>query len=170
MKRVVLLFFVIMSVHLLQTPAYAQTRETGSTGLPVPRFVSLKSDEINVRVGPSRQHAIAWIFRKAGLPVEVTQEFETWRRIRDADGEEGWIFHSLLSGKRTAIIAPWETESLTDIYRSAAETSGVVAQAEPKVVVSLQSCEDDWCEIIADETRGFVRKNALWGVYPDEDL
>src|SRR5262249_52520079 len=75
------------------------------TKLPVPRFVSLKTDNVNVRQGPTKEHAVAWIFHRAGLPVEIIAEFEIWRRIRDSEGAEGWVYHSLLSGRRTALIS-----------------------------------------------------------------
>ncbi len=67
------------------------------TGLPVPRYVSLKTDRVNLREGPSKEHRTSWVFQRAGLPVEITAEFETWRRIRDSEGAEGWVLHSLLS-------------------------------------------------------------------------
>src|SRR5262245_12595892 len=73
------------------------------TGLPVPRYVSLKTDRVNLREGPSKDHRTAWVFQRAGLPVEIVAEFETWRRIRDSEGTEGWVLHSLLSGRRTAL-------------------------------------------------------------------
>ena len=75
-----------------------------ASGLPVPRYVSLKSDRVNVRAGPTKDHDVAWVFTRAGLPVEITAEFENWRRIRDWEGSEGWVYHSLLSGRRTAVV------------------------------------------------------------------
>ena len=69
-----------------------------ASGLPLPRFVSLKADRVNVRIGPAKTHEVKWVYQRAGLPVEITAEFENWRRIRDADGTEGWVYHSLLSG------------------------------------------------------------------------
>ena len=81
----------------------------GKSGLPVPRFVSLKAGRVNVRVGPGEDYKVAWVFTRPALPVEIIQEFDTWRRIRDSDGSVGWVFHSLLSGKRTAVVAPWTT-------------------------------------------------------------
>ncbi len=86
------------------------TVQTGPSGLPLPRFVSLKSDRVNVRAGPGQSHRVAWVFSRAGLPVEIVAEFENWRRIRDSDGSEGWVFHSLLSGRRTGVVAPWSGE------------------------------------------------------------
>jgi SH3-like domain-containing protein len=87
---------------LVASPAGAAGEaSTGKvTGLPVPRYVSLKTDRVNLREGPSKDHRTAWVFQRAGLPVEIVAEFETWRRIRDAEGTEGWVLHSLLSGRR----------------------------------------------------------------------
>ncbi len=85
--------------------APAEQAATGpASGLPVPRFVSLKSDRVNVRAGPTKDHDVVWVYARSALPVEVTAEFENWRRIRDWEGAEGWVYHSLLSGRRTAII------------------------------------------------------------------
>src|SRR4051794_11981856 len=89
--------------------AFAQ--QTGvSSGLPIPRYVSLKSDRVNLREGPSKDHRTAWVFERAGLPVEITAEFEQWRKIRDSEGTEGWVLQQLLSGRRTAIVAPWKKD------------------------------------------------------------
>ena len=95
------------------------------TGLPLPRFVSLKSDDVNVRRGPGQEYDVAFTFVRAGLPVEITQEFDNWRKIRNSEGAEGWVFHSLLSGKRTALVAPWDKSGPFPAYASAdAEGSG----------------------------------------------
>src|SRR3712207_8473270 len=93
----------------LGTPARAVGEASAGkvTGLPVPRYVSLKTDRVNLREGPSKDHRTAWVFQRAGLPVEITAEYEVWRRIRDAGGTEGWVLHSLLSGRRTALVMPW---------------------------------------------------------------
>jgi len=91
-------------------PIRAQSKlpgvKTGTSGLPVPRFVSLKASRVNVRIGPGEDYKIAWVFTRPGLPIEIIQEYDTWRRIRDSDGTVGWVFQSLLSGKRTAVVAP----------------------------------------------------------------
>ncbi len=93
---------------------------TGSvSGLPVPRFVSLKSDRVNVRAGPTKDHDVRWVYTRAGMPVEITAEFENWRRIRDWEGAEGWVYHSLLSGKRTAVVVPKMKDELVPLYESA---------------------------------------------------
>ena len=90
-----------------QQTAAANGEQIGNvTGLTLPRYASLKTDRVNLREGPSKDHATKWVFQRAGLPVEITAEFETWRKVRDSEGAEGWVLHSLLSGRRTALVAP----------------------------------------------------------------
>ena len=113
---------------------------TGSvSGLPVPRFVSLKSDKVNVRGGPNQDQEVRWVYTRAGMPVEVTAEFENWRRIRDWEGAEGWVYHSLLSGKRTAVVVPNLKDELVPLYESADTKSAVVAKLQGGVQGALQS-------------------------------
>lgn len=138
------------------------------TGLPIPRFVSLKRDEVNVRKGPGKDYGIAWIFKRAGLPVEVTAEFDNWRRIRDAEGSEGWVLHNLLSGERTAIVAPWSKDAATALYRSAGDQSPVVARLEAGVLAEVHECTGDWCRVDGDGFSGWIRQSAIWGAYPGE--
>lgn len=151
----------------------AQDMQPGSvTGLPVPRYVSLKSDRVNLREGPSKEHRTRWVYQRAGLPVEVVAEFETWRRVRDADGSEGWVLHSLLSGRRTALVAPWsKAKSETFMLRAEAnEAAGVVARLEPGVIANVSACIDAWCRVEIGKIEGYVRQERLWGVYPNEKL
>lgn len=146
----------------------AQTK-TGPSGMPLPRFVSLKSDRVNVRAGPGQDHKISWIFAKAGLPVEIVAEYDNWRRIRDSEGDEGWVFHSLLSGRRTSLIAPWSDEKTIDAYRDRGGDA-VAVRLEPGVLVNLESCDGTWCRIGIDDLSGYVKQDLLWGVYPKETL
>src|ERR1700677_178372 len=104
------------------------------SGLPVPRFVSLKSDHVNVRGGPNKDHDVAWVYTRPGLPVEITAEYENWRRIRDWDGAEGWVYHSLLSGRRTAFVAKSKAQNeMVQLYEAADPTSALRATLEPGV-------------------------------------
>ena len=146
--------------------------EIGQSGLPVPRFVSLKSDRVNVRVGPSQDHAIAWVFKRQGLPVEIVAEYENWRQIRDSDGAEGWVIHSLLSGRRTALIAPWASESASPVplRKTPDEASEITALLEQNVLASLLKCESDWCLVHVQDIEGWLPQNLLWGVGPNETL
>ena len=108
-----------------------------TTGLQVPRFVSLKSDKVNVRTGPTKDHDVAWVYNRAALPVEVTAEFENWRRIRDWEGAEGWVYHSLLSGKRTALVAPSKNkDELLPLHYKPDAASAVSAVSTPIARIS----------------------------------
>lgn len=142
------------------------------TGLPVPRYVSLKSDRVNLREGPSKDHRTTWVFQRAGLPVEITAEFETWRRIRDADGAEGWVLHSLLSGRRTALVVPWAKAKpeVLDLRERADERAEVVARLQPGVLANVKNCSGSWCRVIVDKSDGYLRQDRLWGVYPNEKV
>ncbi len=148
-------------------PAQAAELTGGETGLPLPRFVSLKSSKVNVRVGPSRNHAVVWVYQRKGLPVEVIAEFEHWRRIRDADGETGWIFHSLLDGDRTAILRPQRNEETVPLYRLP-DMRELVAAAEDGVIGRVDACSVRLCQLVVGDYSGWVLKGNLWGVYGDE--
>lgn len=145
----------------------------GTTGLPVPRFVSLKSDRVNLRQGPGTDYPTSWVFRRAGLPVEVIKEFETWRQIRDSDGVTGWVLSSLLSGRRTAAVLPWETKRegprpQTKLYVQDSLESRTVANVEAGVIADIGSCDGRWCNVSIDGYRGHIEQKNLWGVYEGE--
>src|SRR5262245_31891737 len=103
----------------------AKDSVTVTSGLPIPRYVSLKSDHVNVRAGPTKDNDVAWVYTRAGLPVEITAEFENWRRVRDSEGAEGWVYHSMLSGRRTAVVTMKSKDGLAPIY-DRADTGGSV--------------------------------------------
>lgn len=158
----------------LQALVQAQER-IGKSGLPLPRFVSLKSNPVNLRTGPGRQFPKAWIFRRAGLPVEIYEEYGDWRRIRDSEGATGWILKPLLSGRRTALVLPWnKTNSGQRTYASllsrARRNASPVAKLEAGSLVSLRSCDGQWCSVAVSSYRGFMEQKQLWGVYKDERL
>ncbi len=141
-----------------------------TSGLPVPRFVSLKSDHVNVRGGPTKDNDVSWIYTKSGLPVEITAEFENWRRIRDSEGSEGWVYHSLLSGKRTAVVTTKSKDELAQLRDRADESSAVAAQLEAGVVANVRRCSGTWCHISGPGFDGWIEQERLWGVYPDEKV
>lgn len=142
---------------------------TGSvSGLPMPRFVSLKSDRVNVRAGPNKDQDVRWVYTRAGMPVEITAEFENWRRIRDWEGAEGWVYHSLLSGKRTAVVVPKLNAELVPLYERADLTSPVAARLQSGVLGALKYCDGSWCQFSGKGFSGFVRQDRLWGAYPNE--
>lgn len=140
------------------------------TGLQLPRFASLKSDRINLREGPSKENKTIWIYQRSGLPIEITAEFENWRRIRDSEGTEGWVLHSLLSGRRTALVAPWIKEGTLPLQAKADEASPVVAMLQPGVQVMIKRCDGQWCRVNGEGFDGYIKQERLWGVYPGEVL
>lgn len=143
------------------------------SGLPVPRFVSLKSDRVNLRNGPGTDYPTSWVYRRAGLPLEVIKEFEIWRQVRDAEGATGWVLQSLLSGRRTALVLPWERKTgtsppLVPIMASDSEHTNVVANVEAGVIADLHMCDGRWCRVTVDQYSGYIEQKKLWGVYEGE--
>jgi SH3-like domain-containing protein len=141
-----------------------------SSGLPVPRFVSLKADRVTVRGGPDKDHDVAWIYTRVGWPVEITAEFENWRRIRDSDGSEGWVYHSLLSGKRMAVVQLKNKDDLAQLYVKPDTKSGVLARLQVGVLGAVKQCTGTWCQISGEGFDGWIEQTRLWGVYPDEKI
>jgi SH3-like domain-containing protein len=143
--------------------------QKGASGLPLPRFVSIKSPRVNIRVGPSVDHNIAWTFVQAGVPVEVTQEYDIWFRIRDSEGQEGWVQKTMLSGTRTAYVAPWlKTGNVAMHART--DSAAAMAMLEPHVLVTVLDCDGKACRINAHGYKGYVDQDKLWGVYPAEKV
>jgi SH3-like domain-containing protein len=137
-----------------------------STGLPVPRFVSLGADQVNLRYGPGREYPISWVLARRGLPVEIIAEFDAWRKVRLHDSDEGWIHSSLLSSRRTIVIK----DEIAELRRTPADDARVVLRAEPGVIGELLDCEGEWCRVDIGGRRGWLRHQAFWGVLPGETL
>ena len=154
---------------VLAAPLQAGT-VLGKSGLQVPRFVSLKAGRVNVRVGPGEDYKIAWVFVRTGLPIEVIQEYDTWRRVRDSDGSVGWVFNSLLSGKRTAVVTPWVKGEAQPLHAQATASAAVNAYLEPGVMATIDRCRNGWCRISGKGFDGWIEQDRLWGTYPDEDV
>lgn len=151
--------------------AHSATQQIGTvTGLPVPRFVSLKSDRVNLREGPSKDHRTSWIFQRAGLPVEITAEFDIWRRIRDSEGSEGWVLHSLLSGRRTALVAPWRKGEEFPLRASPNTDAAIKARLQSGVIGTLKACNGSWCRLAGEGFDGWLEQQNLWGAYPGEKV
>lgn len=146
--------------------AYAQDAKlvVQGSGLPVPRFVTLKSDMVNMRVGPGREYPLAWVYKKKGLPVKVIAEFDVWRKVMDHEGVTGWIHGQLVSARRTALI----NEPVSKLLRRPDITSDVVAVADKGVLMELQYCQPDWCRLANEQVRGWAPRNAIWGVLDGE--
>jgi SH3-like domain-containing protein len=164
-------FFIYIIIILLPCFAFAEEEagdgkivgEVGSNSrLPIPRFVSLKSNDVNIRVGPGVDYPIKQVYMRANLPMEVIAEFGNWRKVRDIDGGEGWALHSLLSGKRYAIIIV-QTPML-NMYKG----SRAVRRLEEGVQVQVKECKKKQCDVVVEGSHGWVEKSSLWGAYADE--
>jgi len=149
-------------------PSVAMAQDTGEvTNLPIPRFVSLRGDTVYARTGPGTRYPVKWVYKRKNLPIEITREFDTWRKIRDVNGEEGWVHQSLLSGNRFVIIA---SETPIPLYREDQDDSRVVALVESQAQMAIKSCDNAWCQVSKDGYRGWIAKNMLWGIYEGEQI
>jgi SH3-like domain-containing protein len=144
-----------------QTPA-PSAPANGAANLP--RFVSLRSDEVNLRTGPGVRYPVEWVLQRRNMPVEVLAEFENWRKIRDWQGTEGWVHQSMVSGRRYAIV----TEQIRAIRRQPDANSPAVARLEPGVVAQILECKDQWCRLDANGFKGWLTRAEFWGAYPNE--
>ncbi|MBI1620935.1 SH3 domain-containing protein [Aquamicrobium zhengzhouense] len=164
--------FAILGLSTFLHPplVFAQATAVGPSGLPLPRFVSLKSGKVNLRIGPGLNYPVEWMYTKAGVPMEIIQEFDNWRRVRDAEGAEGWINQSLLSGRRTAIAAPWQQGKEAELMlRAGPDTSSrIVARLQPGVIGTIKECDGQWCEMEFSGHRGWISQTQIWGAYPGE--
>ena len=135
------------------------------SGLPIPRYVAFRFEEVNVRAGPGTRYPIRWVYKRKGLPAEVVQEFGYWRQVRDIEGDEGWVHKSQLIGKRSAILTQDST-----LYRSPEKGATPLIKAQKNVVGYLLECDMDWCKMQIDSFKAWVPKAHIWGVYPKEIL
>jgi SH3-like domain-containing protein len=166
---------VALIVALATGGAAAAPPEGGasrSNGLPLPRFVSLKSERVNVRSGPTKDNDVNWVYTRVGLPVEIIAEYDNWSRIRDWEGAEGWVLHSLLSGRRTALIsAPAKTiDDFVPLHASAEKQSDITARLQAGVLATVKRCNNNWCRITGQGFDGWIEQERLWGVYPGETV
>jgi SH3-like domain-containing protein len=141
--------------------------------LPLPRFASLKSDEVNLRAGPGENYPKQWVYQRAGMPVEIIDQQETWRRIRDYKGVVGWVSAALLSGKRTAIVTEEEGAQGDSPHRRILRAkpdaaAPAVAELDPGVIGKLLECDGAWCRLNVKGYEGWLLRTEFWGVFPDE--
>ncbi len=155
--RIIISAIFILSI-MSASSAYAKT------SLPLPRFVSLKSSEANVRSGPGLRYQIKWVVVRKKMPVEVIGEFEQWRKIRDVQGDEGWMHRGMLTNKRTALVIG-ETQILR---RKPSTKSYPIARIDVNVELSIHSCSKKYCNVQVKGYRGWLKRKNLWGIYPDE--
>jgi len=136
------------------------------TGLPVPRFVTLKSGEVNMRAGPGTEYPVLWQYRRKDLPLRVEAEFGVWRKVVDHEDTTGWMHHSVVSLKRHALV----TASSARLYASPDNGAALVAVAERNALLELQSCPTQWCKVASGDLRGWVARTAIWGLLDGEIL
>lgn len=141
-------------------------RPLGASGLKLPRFAALRADEVNLRAGPGTRYPIEWVYKRRNLPVEIIDEFDTWRRIRDWEGTEGWVHQSMLHGRRSILII----DDLAMLRRDPQDDARGVARLEAGVVGRVDSCGDIWCVIIAANRKGWLRRDQFYGMYPQEQI
>lgn len=153
-----ILYFILVMISTLSINA-------DNKKLPVPRFVSIKSNEVNARSGPTTKSSIEWVFVRKGEPVEIIAEHEQWRKIRDISGAEGWIHSSVLSGKRSVIII----DSEAGFTKAPNLNSRVIAKLMPQVRCILKKCKKDFCQIQCKDYKGWLPKKAMWGVYNNDN-
>jgi SH3-like domain-containing protein len=170
MRRSSLLSLALTGALFVSAPALAETPIGPKSGLPLPRFVSLKPDHVNVRGGPTRDHEVTFVYTRAGLPVEITAESDNWRRIRDWEGSEGWVYHSLLSGRRTALVNPKDKSQLVPVYDTPDNGGAVVAKLQAGVFGAVKRCTGAWCRVAGAGFDGWVAQEQLWGVYLNEKV
>jgi SH3-like domain-containing protein len=151
---------------LAPVSAFAQAAREN---LPIPRFVSLRSEEVNLRTGPGVRYPVEWVFVRRQMPVEILQEFENWRRVRDREGTEGWVHQSMLTGRRTAVVLG-DAGSAFELKRRPEAAAPGLARVEAGVVANLIECQGEWCRMEAGGFRGWLERTHIWGVYPQETV
>ena len=159
--------FLIFFVCIAYIPSTSSNVSIGKfSSLPIPRFISLKTEPVYMRRGPGIRYPILWVYQKKSLPLEIIEEFNTWRKVIDPDGAEGWIHQSMLTGKRSGLVI----NDLAELYKGSNSRSEIMAKIERSVVLTIVSCPQkvDFCNVRYNDLKGWIKKNNLWGIYPDE--
>src|SRR6185369_11555092 len=159
----VVLMLLVVPAQAADIKASAQRK---GSGLPIPRFATLKSDEVNVRTGPGPRYPVDWVFKRKGMPVEIVAEYENWRKIRDFQGASGWVYQGLLTGKRSFIIAA----KPASVHKTPAAAAEVIAKLDPEVMGEIRSCSGEWCRVKVSGVSGWLERTQIWGVYKSEPI
>ncbi|MBR1916004.1 MAG: hypothetical protein IJ830_06200 [Alphaproteobacteria bacterium] len=163
--KVFLRIFTILFVFCLINSAFSQ--ETSESGLALPRMVSIRADNINARSGPGTKYPIEWVYKQKGAPLEIINEFELWRQVRDWEGDTSWIHKTRLTGRRfIKIITPGEN----NIYAKDNYDSKVIAKAQDGVIGEIKKCPkgSEFCLVKFDTIEGWIAKKNVFGVYENE--
>lgn len=165
MRRLFIFTLQVLIITSLMVTSPAQAGDVGPvTKLPMPRYVSLKAAESNVRRGPSLTHRIDWVFKHRDMPLRITAEHGHWRRVEDRDGMGGWVHYSLLSGVRTVLVE----QHMLSLHARPDPKAPVTVALELGVVARLGDCDAEWCELRTGGYRGWAPKARIWGVAPGE--
>jgi SH3-like domain-containing protein len=156
----------VLFALLLLAGAVPAQRVQAEEKLPLPRYAALKSNEVNLRTGPGEERPKIWVYQRAGMPVEIFEEWDTWRRIRDYQGVTGWVSVNLLTSKRMAIVI----ETRRTLHDTPSETARAVAQLDPGVIARIEECNGDWCRLEVKGYEGWLKRSEIWGVGPTENF
>ena len=157
---------LVLFFSLLHNNSYSN--EIGQvTGYKIPRFVSLKSDEVNLRIGSSTNYPIILKYITKNIPVEITDEYERWRKIRDIEENEGWIYGDLLKGDRFIIIIK---NNKTKIHMFSKPNGIPIGEIGESNIGKIKVCLKKWCKIQFDSHKGWMNKKNLWGIYENETI
>lgn len=170
-RQALAVVLTILTIALIGAPTGAQDQGNEpsaangqTTGLPLPRFVSLAASEVNLRAGPGTRYPVRWVLQRRGMPIKIVGEDDVWRRVVDYEGTEGWIHASLLSSRRTVVV----TGTTRELRRSASADARVVLRAEPGVIGTLLNCTSSWCLVEISDVRGWIERSSIWGVLDSE--
>ncbi len=171
MKSSITILLILVAGGLLNMPTQAQTivrneQKQAPSGLLTPRFVSLGTDQANMRTGPGEQYPILWVYVRENLPLEITDEYGAWRRIRDHEGTTGWMHGALLSGRRTGIVSG----ATRTLHQEPDRGSRALLRSEAGVILSIESCQNDWCEVEIRGRSGWIPQEHFWGTYSQETI
>ncbi len=168
MKVGVIVISSLVGAVLWLAPVLPAHSQTASSGLPLPRFVSLRSEEVNMRTGPGVRYPVDWVYKRRNMPMEVIAEFGTWRKVRDVQGTEGWIHQSMLSNRRMLAV----TGQTRTLRAEADSKAPSVARIEPGAVGEAVQCPErsGWCSVTIGKYKGWLRRVEFWGVYPKEKI
>lgn len=163
------IFLTIIAIVFCSMPAHADETKIGKSGFALPRMLSLRSEPVNARSGPGVNYPIECVYQQKGAPVEVIDEFDTWRKIKDWEGAVSWVHKAMLTGKRFVKVV---TLGENNIYNDDSYKSKVIAKVEDGVIGEVKKCakSSDFCLIKFDTIEGWVPKKILFGIYSHENL
>jgi len=166
MKANLLLSCFVVAGVVATAPLQAQSAQAQSaaSGQPIPRFVTLNADEVNMRSGPGVRYPVEWVYQRRYMPLEVIAEHDTWRKVRDVEGTEGWIHRAMLSSRRSIVV---EAEEII-MRRDPDDGSPVMARLATGMVAVVEKCDTAWCEVRASGYEGWIARKDVWGLYDSE--